>query len=64
MKSPICDMLGIEFRRSPSAIAATWLRRSARWRFWCWVRPHLPETVEQLKWIDDHVDASRMASTC
>src|SRR6201986_4693575 len=59
MKSPICDMLGIEFpllafSHCRDVVAA--VSRAGGF----WVRgatTHSPEMVEQeLKWIDDHVD--------
>jgi NAD(P)H-dependent flavin oxidoreductase YrpB (nitropropane dioxygenase family) len=59
MKSPICDMLGIEFpllafSHCRDVVAA--VSRAGGFGVFGATR-HLPETLEQeLKWIDDHVD--------
>ena len=59
MKSPICDMLGIEFpllafSHCRDVVAA--VSRAGGFGV-LGATSHTPETVEQeLKWIDDHVD--------
>ena len=59
MKSPICDMLGIEFpllafSHCRDVVAA--VSRAGGFGVFGATR-YLPETLEQeLKWIDDHVD--------
>src|SRR2546429_9715784 len=59
MKSPICDMLGIEFpllafSHCRDVVAA--VSRAGGFGV-LGATSHTPETIEQeLKWIDDHVD--------
>jgi hypothetical protein len=67
MKSPICEMLGIEFpllafSHCRDVVAA--VSRAGGFGVFG-ATAHSPETIErELKWIDDQSTASPMASTC